>query len=56
MGIRRRARRYRGNDSMAAIAIAFGVGLILALFCSVKLALLVAAIALIYIGCRFKPC
>jgi len=52
---RRRRRRYYYNYGfrMPGIAIAFGAGLFLALFGSIKIALLIAAIAIVYcIFCR----
>ena len=53
VGRRRRGRRCRNNRG-ALFALALGVGLFVALFCSLKLALFVAAAALIYMGltCR----
>lgn len=53
----RKRRRHRGcgrYDRMAYFAVAFGLGLFLSLFLSVRFALFLAAITLIYIGvtCR----
>jgi len=51
---RRRRRRYYDFQISRAI-LAFGAGFLLALFCSAKLSLLIAVIALIYIGIRCRP-
>jgi hypothetical protein len=54
MGYRRRPRRHGGGEHAPLIAIAFGAGLILILCGALKLALLLAAALLIYLGviCR----
>ena len=53
LGRRRRGRRCRSNRG-ALLALAFGAGLFVALFCSLKLALFLAAVGLIAMGaaCR----
>ncbi|MDR2933547.1 MAG: hypothetical protein LBV27_10645 [Oscillospiraceae bacterium] len=46
-----RNRRYkRGRGGVSAVAIAFGIGLCIAMCCSVKLTLFIAALLIIYIG------
>ena len=52
---RRRRRRYYYDYQISRALVAFGAGLFLALFCSARLALLIAVIALIYIGIRCRP-
>lgn len=52
---RRRCRKGRRSEGSTVFAIAFGLGLFLALFCSVRFALFLAAVALIYIGITFRP-
>lgn len=51
--MRRRGKRGRG-EGLPTVMIAFGAGLVLALFCSVRLALFVAAVLLIYFGVTSK--
>lgn len=46
---RKRYRQARG-DWLPAALIAFSLGIFLALFCSARLIVLIAAIALIYVG------
>lgn len=52
--MRRKCRKGAKGEWLAVVAIAFGAGLFLALFCSIKFALFVAAIALIYLGITFR--
>lgn len=51
---RRRCRINRRNEWLTVFALAFGLGLFLAVFCSVRFALFLAAIALIYLGLTFR--
>lgn len=53
-----RRKRFRNprRDWVPVVAIAFGAGLLLALFGSLKLALICAAIALIYLGISLYSC
>ena len=53
--VRRRCGKRARREWLTVVAAAFGAGLFLALFCSLKFALLVAAIALIYLGLTFRP-
>jgi len=51
VGDMRRNRRKRARrEELAKFMVAFGAGLILALFCSVRLTLFIAAAALVYFG------
>lgn len=51
---KRRCRRNPRREWITVFAVAFGAGLFLALFCSVRFALFVAAIALIYLGITYR--
>lgn len=48
--MRKRRRRGRGSEWPAVVALAFGLGLFLSLFCSVKFVLFLVAVALICLG------
>ena len=52
----RRYRRYRRWEKLPIFMVAFGLGLFLALTASIKLALLMAAVALIYVGIAIYYC
>lgn len=51
---RRRGRRGT-SESQKVFAVAFGLGLFLSLFCSPRFALCLAAVALIWLGIKFRP-
>gem|GEM_PF-925567 len=48
--MRRNRRKRARREELAKFMVAFGAGLILALFCSVRLTLFIAAAALVYFG------
>ncbi|GEM_PF-1462520 len=50
----RRRRRYCGREGLTLFLTAFGLGLLVALVCSVRLALFFAAIILIYVGVTLR--
>ncbi len=52
----RRRQRPCGRDGLTLFLTAFGFGLLLALVCSVRLALFVAAVILIYVGVTLRGC
>lgn len=50
--MRRRARCHARPSCLPVCCVAFGVGVILALFCSIKLVAVLAGIGLIVLGIR----
>ncbi|MEG0540817.1 MAG: hypothetical protein RR461_01710 [Angelakisella sp.] len=54
--MRRGGRRGCGNGMMPLICIAFGAGIILSLFCSLKLVVILAAVFLVVLGVMCTGC
>lgn len=52
----RRGRRRRNDPEVALICIAFGGGIILSLFCSLKLVVILAAVFLVVLGFTSMDC
>lgn len=48
--MRKKPRRRGRGEAITVFLLAFGLGLLIALFCSARLALCLAAIALVYVG------
>lgn len=52
----RKGRRVRCGVTLAQVCIAFGAGIILALFCSLKLVVILAAVFLVVLGVMSMDC
>lgn len=52
--MRKPRRKKICGEWLALMAVAFGLGLALSIFCSARFALLVAALGLIYLGATFR--
>lgn len=52
----RRRRRCRQDMRLALICVAFGAGIILSLFCSLKLVVILAAVFLVVLGVMSMDC
>lgn len=46
----------RGNSGCSIIALAFGVGLCLSVFCSLRFALIVCAVVIVLLGINLACC
>lgn len=52
----KRGRGCRGDMTLALVCIAFGAGIFLALFCSLKLVVILAAVFLVILGMMSMDC